>query len=576
MPKAIAIANNDVAQIAWQYDAKIPNCLGFAVERKEGPADGEGGWVPLPAWVGFTGQSNAAWTAHTTLEWPIQKFEWRDLTATRGKTYSYRIIPVSGNPDAGGDLTADLTNAVVTDPVTLTPVRGSFATYFNRGILSTQFLAHQIPAGPSGAPDFAVLTNRIDQPGDPLRNALAGQMIEGVALLLKRAIDQGGACYLALYELTDPELMQSLLAGGDKVHIILSNTGKDDSENQPARQALHAQAGIDITDRFVPSGHIGHNKFCIYMDAAGTPQAVLLGSTNWTDTALCAQSNNALIAENPDIAAAYYTYWQRLKADCDNDDSKQGPDLRTADQQPGVAGLAVDGAQATVWFAPNTDHPRRSKPGADEAVPPDLAQVFALMSAARQAILFLEFEPGSPSVVDHAADCLNDNPNLFVRGAVTDPKAVGNFTTTLTHRGGDETNVVAASAINDQFAFWQHELLKAGPSAHAIIHDKIVVIDPMSPNCVVITGSHNQGYRASYNNDENLLIVQGHQALAQAYAVHVLDVYDHYRFRALMDKQGNQAFSGLQRDDGWQDRYFAAGDPTQKDQGLWFPAGQNG
>ena len=37
----------------------------------------------------------------------------------------------------------------------------------------------------------------------------------------------------------------------------------------------------------------------------------------------------------------------------------------------------------------------------------------------------------------------------------------------------------------------------------------------------MITGSHNLGFKASYANDENMLIVQGNQALAQAYAVHV-------------------------------------------------------
>ena len=54
----------------------------------------------------------------------------------------------------------------------------------------------------------------------------------------------------------------------------------------------------------------------------------------------------------------------------------------------------------------------------------------------------------------------------------------------------------------------------------------------MSPDCVVITGSHNQGFRvSSYANDENFIIVRGHQPLAQAYATHVMDVYDHYRWR---------------------------------------------
>jgi len=549
----------------------LPGCLGFAVYRKEGSPEGASPWTPLPAWVGFEGQSNAPWTAHTTEEWPIQKFEWRDLTATRGKSYSYRVVPMTGNPDAGGALTPLADNGVVTGPITLAPQRGSFRTYFNRGILSTQFLAHAVPTGPSGAPDFKVLTDRIDQPGDPLRIALAGQILESVEMLLKRAAAEGGSCYAALYELTDPELVK-LLLDAQNLHLILSNTAPGDKENEPARQALHEQRRIDITDRFVPSGHIGHNKFCVYVDQADKPRAVLLRSTNWTDTALCAQSNNALVVDNGDLAGAYLDYWRRLKTDCDNERSRQGPELRESNAQPGIADLEIDGGRMTVWFAPNTPHARQSRPGRDEQTPPDLAEVFALMSKAEQAILFLEFEPGTPSVVDQAAMCLDKNPGLFVRGAVTDPKAVGDFTTTLTHRGaGDEVDVVAASAIGDQFAFWQRELLKAGPSAHAIIHDKIVVIDPMSPNCVVVTGSHNHGFRASYNNDENLLIVRGHQALAQAYAVHVMDVYDHYRFRYVMEKSGAAAFSGLKRDDTWQNRYFDPNDPASKDEAVWFP-----
>jgi phosphatidylserine/phosphatidylglycerophosphate/cardiolipin synthase-like enzyme len=174
----------------------------------------------------------------------------------------------------------------------------------------------------------------------------------------------------------------------------------------------------------------------------------------------------------------------------------------------------VDGAAATVWFSPNTPHARRSHPGPDEPVPPDLDQVFGLMAQAKRSILFLEFEPGSPSVIDKAAEIAKANPELVVRGAVTDPKAAGSFDTTLVRSAQQDAEVVPASAIVDQFGFWQHELLKAGPSAHAIIHDKIVVIDPFSPDCVVVTGSHNQGYRASYNNDENLLVVRGHQPLA--------------------------------------------------------------
>jgi phosphatidylserine/phosphatidylglycerophosphate/cardiolipin synthase-like enzyme len=573
---ALALANNDVAQIAWRHDAKIPGCLGFALYRKEGAPNANGDWTPLPSWVGFTGQDNPAWKANTTEVWPVQKFEWRDLTAQRGKTYSYRIVPVSGDPSSGRKLQPDNNRALVAGPVTLTPARGNFSTYFNRGILSTQFLAHAIPPGPSGAPNYKILTDRIDQPGDPLRAALAGQILEGLKSLLAKARDENGSVHAALYELTDPELVQLLLENKDRVHLILSNTGTDDKENQPARQALH-EAGADVIDRFVPSGHIGHNKFMIFVDNNDTPQAVLLGSTNWTDTAICAQANNALIVTDPNLARTYMRYWQRLKDDTEQARAKQGPSLRDADAQPGASDIEIDDGKATVWFSPNTPHARQSHPGADEAIPPDLAVVFDLMQKAQQSILFLVFQPGSPSIVEHAAEVANQNPDLFVRGAATDPKAAETFNTLLVHRTGeDPVEVVPASAISDQFAFWQHELLKAGPEAHAIIHDKIVVIDPMSDDCVVVTGSHNLGYRASYNNDENLLIVRGHKALAQAYAVHVLDIYDHYRFRYVIQKQGSQAFSGLRPDDTWQDKYFDQSNPASHDDDVWFEPGHQG
>jgi phosphatidylserine/phosphatidylglycerophosphate/cardiolipin synthase-like enzyme len=78
-------------------------------------------------------------------------------------------------------------------------------------------------------------------------------------------------------------------------------------------------------------------------------------------------------------------------------------------------------------------------------------------------------------------------------------------------------------------------LLTAG---HAIIHDKIIVIDPLDDkNCTLITGSHNLGYKASYCNDENLLIIQGNCDLAVSYAVHVLDLYEHYLMRARLEEK---------------------------------------
>lgn len=556
---AIAISNNDVAFVAWKVDAKIPNCLGFAVYRK----DSTGAEAALPAWVGFQGQSNPDWKPKTTAVWPVQKFTWRDLTAKRGETYTYRIVPMVGKPD---HLVAQDAAALTTNPVKLTEARGDFSAFFNRGILSTQSVAHQLPAGSSGAPDSTKLMGRIDQPGDPLRNRLSGQLREAMLNLFTRAEAEKGQLYCALYELTDPELEQRLLQSKGFVHVILSNTGVDDQENKPARQALH-DAGIDITDRMVPNGHIGHNKFAVYAGSDGTPKAVWTGSTNWTDTGICAQSNNGILVESPELAKIYLDYWNRLKAD----DSAQGPKFRSDNDQPHKVRADGGSTSVTLWFSPNTK--QKSKP-AKAAKPDDMNEVFQAMAGAQEAILFLVFQPGEPSVVDQAGDLQAKNDGLFVHGAATDPKAVSDFDTHLFHKSGspEDADVVAAAAINDQFGFWERELLKSTPGAHAIIHDKIVVIDPFSENCVVITGSHNLGYRASYNNDENLLIIRGNRPLAEAYAAHVMDVYDHYRWRFTLQQKGNSAWSGLATDDSWQDKYFMADTVSERELAFWMQA----
>jgi phosphatidylserine/phosphatidylglycerophosphate/cardiolipin synthase-like enzyme len=84
----------------------------------------------------------------------------------------------------------------------------------------------------------------------------------------------------------------------------------------------------------------------------------------------------------------------------------------------------------------------------------------------------------------------------------------------------------------------------------AIVHSKVIVVDPFSDGCAVVTGSHNFSDSASKKNDENLVIVRGNTKLAQAYALHINGVYDHYSWRAFLGSGGdpNQIYKPL---DGW-------------------------
>ena len=580
--------------LAWQYSQKIENCLGFSVRRKDLSKAGSD-FQALPAWVGWQGGSNADWKAQNTDVWPVQKFNWRDFTAQAGGSYQYQVVPMTGTKDS---LTAANDLILTSEQVHLTPdTANNVQAYFNNGILSTQSVAHFLPPGSTGAPNSGALMQHINTPGDKLRESLAGQMIDAVTSLLKRAQKEGGECYMALYELCDEELIQTIIASGKQVHVILSYSttngdGAAPKQGAPpsSRQRLHA-AGIDIHDRMLPVADIGHDKSIVYVDATGTPTAVLCGSTNWTQTGLCAQSNNSVIIEDPKIAAFYFDYWNRLKADTvaagTNANALQAADFRSANNKANVVG------NTTVWYSPNTKNkskaaklvmPADLTAGAKQPAdaPGDMFEVFQAIHAAKQAVIFLEFQPGTPSVLDVIKSVEQANPGLFVRGAATDPKAIQTFnarvpmTTELYNRGTTQKPDVvfetgaAATAVNDQFGYWKKELLKSSQGAHAIIHDKIVVIDPLSDtDCVVVMGSHNQGYKASYANDENLVIFRGNGPLARAYATHVMDVYDHYRWRFKIQTEKQHAWTGLQTTPDWQNIYFDTTSQSYRELCFW-------
>lgn len=553
--RARAIANNDMVYLFWQEDAKIENCLGFSIHRIDAASGAES---PLPTWVGFRAAADGRREVRDSDVWPVQKFQWKDVTAPRGGKYRYRIIPRIGTP---GDLRAsdDPRLVLETDEVSLDPGSGPIKVYFNRGIISTQAISGALPKDDEGRPVKAALQDHIATPGDRVRNRLKGQIDVPLLELVKRAESQGGECYCALYEFSDEELVAALVESG-RVHVVLSNAGDDDDRNASGRRRLR-EADRDLVDRMLGSGHIGHNKFMVYVDRRGVPTAVMTGSTNWTPTGLCAQTNNALLVESEDLARQYLAYWEALKEDS-LPEAEQAAAFRRKNASKGRA-IRLAGGQGSVqaWFSPNTE--QRTKPR-DPETPVDLGEVFERISGAKRGVLFLAFIPGTPSIVTHLRDVygerVREGGGLFVRGAATDRSTIEGFTVNLFHRSmTSDARVTSVAGIDDQFSFWQKELYKLG---HAVIHDKIVVIDPFEDDCTVITGSHNLGFKASYANDENLLIIRGNRPVAAAYAAHVLDVYDHFRWRyrlqeAKADGRPRSAWQALEATDAWQDKYFS-------------------
>jgi phosphatidylserine/phosphatidylglycerophosphate/cardiolipin synthase-like enzyme len=126
---------------------------------------------------------------------------------------------------------------------------------------------------------------------------------------------------------------------------------------------------------FNNNAHIGHNKFAVLIAKNGTPTAVWTGSTNWTKTGLCAQTNNTIILESKAVAQAYLDYWNRLHADKLPTPkplsaplaSDQGTSLRTADAKSTPVPLDGNATHVDLWYSPNT--PKTGTPQ-NRTVPP--------------------------------------------------------------------------------------------------------------------------------------------------------------------------------------------------------------
>jgi len=195
-----------------------------------------------------------------------------------------------------------------------------------------------------------------------------------------------------------------------------------------------------------------------------------------------------------------------------------------------------------------------------------MAALRDVISSAKQAVLFLMFTPGKQGLHTLAGQRAREK-GMYVRGVVS---------TLSADEGGTEQNFLDIDLVSsdrkftpDRYAVAQPQGLDAplGPwiaevnrrtflsqIGHAIVHSKILVTDPHTDDCVVVTGSHNFSAPASEKNDENLVIVRGHKKLAAAYASYVMSVYAHYRYRSYireMRAQGKTPWSYLDDDDQW-------------------------
>jgi phosphatidylserine/phosphatidylglycerophosphate/cardiolipin synthase-like enzyme len=572
--------NGDHTCLVWlpSDGQPIPDCRGFTIRRIH---NGQEDFLH-----GFAGFSDTD-TLDPANPWkfPVQRFLWWDYLVKPGDTVQYSVVPVTGEDK--DHLTRDTALASpLTEEMKITgQCTPNLSAYFNKGIVAAQWVSRALAQEPKGRK----IKDIVAEAGDPLRNALSGLLRPQILTLLADAKKNSGKIFAALYELNDPELISALEAFGSDCSIILANgafSAQKPDENAEVRKSLHRDSKVNVFDRLVSGGHFAHNKFVVFCDSAGEPQRVLTGSTNWTASGLCTQANNGLIIDDAAVAADFLAAWKRLQA------AGNGYPTSLVTPNSSAETFTVDGCKVTPWFV---------KTSAAQ----DLDFARKLINAAKEGILFLFFNPGifqqEPQKWTLLQNILNRhheennpdfNPNLYIRGVVNqdipqltkaggdqkppdgvlDPSAPNPVT--LFSSGVDSPqrlghDVLVPHNIKDKFADWPPPLLGA---SMVNIHSKVIVLDPFGENPVVMTGSHNLGFKASNANDDNLVIIEGNAPLAAAYAINIIAIFQTYRWNSYveMHRKDPKVWHGLVDNDQWQASYLDPAGDDRAELDFWL------
>ncbi len=304
---------------------------------------------------------------------------------------------------------------------------------------------------------------------------------------------------------------------------------------------------------------ISHNKFIILLHK-GKPIEVWTGSTNFTGGGIYGQSNVGHVVRDPQVARKYLAYWKKLatdpkKRDAKNDPPNTGMQNWTVNQQPDLKGpqkkpiipvfsprLPNKKGSMLDWYAERLD-------GAEHSVfftsAFSVAQQFMDILTKKKQIKGKDYT-GTPYqrylLLEGVGGLLKDKyPPL--KACSQNRIAWGD---TLRTRSGDEELLENLTGLNDHVNY---------------LHTKYMLVDPLSDDPLVISGSANFSKASTESNDENMLIIRGNTRVADIYLGEFMRLFNHFHSRnvrnALSDAEYRK-YMKAKLNDSWTEPYYDA------------------
>ena len=271
------------------------------------------------------------------------------------------------------------------------------------------------------------------------------------------------------------------------------------------------------------------------------PEAVLTGGTNLSEGGIFGHSNVSHVVENSAVAGEYLRYWDLLRSDPKNKDLK--PVLTSSVPIP--SGLPPIGATAV--FSPRSTT--------------DALEYYARLAMEANDSLFATFAFGMhESIQDVYRNC-----EAALRYAVmekkTRPMAPGPDRTAeeakidSIRRMKENRFAIGSRLTSSKFDRWLAERNSGLNRNVRFIHNKFMLIDPLTSSPVVIAGSANFSKASCTNNDENMLVVRNNNRVADVYLGEFMRLYSHHAFRAFLERNSESTLDvspkHLRLDEWW-------------------------
>lgn len=502
--------------------------LGFAIERTDHTED-ERYWLRGLRTFEETAPGVPGLLV-STLEHPFQSFLWGDYTAKTRHSYTYRVVAMRGKQkklERGEEVEVGIE--------TEDDAAGRHAVFFNRGVAGSQAYARRFGNRP---PD--------EVPGGEAWRWLSRGLEEALLAFIGQAQGERHALRAALYEFQHEPVLRAFGAardGGADVKVVYDarTTGSKKHPAEGNREAI-ADAGIGdlVIPRTATPSYIAHNKFVVLLED-GEPRQVWTGSTNMTAGAIFGHSNVGHIVRDPGVAAKYLSYWEELSRD---------PEARAlrppVEEATPVPEGVPEADEVTVLFSPRSS--LRALEWYTERM--DEAETSFFLTAAFGLNELVE------RVLEEDKDYLR---YVLLEKEDEDMEVLG--------RDPDNRFAVGATYGDTPLGGMLAERL-TGLNRHVMyVHTKYALVDPLTDDPLVITGSANFSDASTKNNDENMLVVRGDTRVADVYLGEFMRVFNHFFARNLVGRQRDPATSRLTHlspDDSWRRPHYRDG-PQQKE-----------